>query len=666
MEIGGYTGNILYVDLTRGNVRTERIHRDLIKGFLGGYGISNRLAYDLIKPGIDPLSPDNPIIIGTGPFTGTPVMVCSKIQVIYKYVLSGAIAHGSAAGNFGIMLKQAGYDHLVITGASDKWVYLHISNNGAELKDASHLWGKDTYEASDILYQDHLGASVITYGPAAEKLVKTTICFMDKVSPIGKGGMAPLMASKKLRALVAEGTGGIRIAYPQRLNEIMSPIFEAAKTDPTREKRIEMGTMEGFNPWIVDTGSSSKNYTEAIPVEEATRLFGPDIYMRNLDVKRISCPNCPMACKEHIRIKEGEFAGLETYASSIYGRTQNFGTRCRVGNINRIVKLLDFCNRNSVCAHNSTALIEWAVDLYKRGILTKEDTGGLDLDWDYETTAALLQQIANNEGLGGILGKGFYGAIKAIGRGCDKHAVHCRGLEPLFEPRLQKLTPSEFYMVVGPRGGHIALGGLTFPYLIRGLPMSYFMEWAQTWGVPKSAKKRIFSDPSRFNTGRFTVWCDIRAMVESALGIGCTRGRVSQYYAKATGGGMQTYVELYKAVTGLEATIDDFISAGDRIGDLVKVLNLREGWDRKEDKFPSAWFEPIMREGKKVWLEDYFENRLTQEDCERMLDDYYDERGWDTARGVPTKEKLARNGLSEIAVDMEKQGYLGTRKPVKE
>lgn len=658
MEIGGYTRNILYVNLSTGNIKTEKVSLDLIKKFLGGYGISVRLAYDLIKPGIDPLSPDNPIIIGTGPLTGTPVIGAGKIQAIYKYALNGAIAHGSGGGEFGVKLKWAGYDHLVITGASEKPVYLYISNDEVELKDASHLWGRDTYETSDILYGEHEGSSVITYGMAGEKLVKTTICFMDKCTPIGKGGMAAIMGSKRLKAIVVKGTKGIHIVDPERLKEIMLPIVEACKKDPAREKTIQLGTMAGFEGWVTIAGSTRKNYRETIPVEEAYQLYGPEVYLKTLKIKRIACPNCLVACKDHIQIKEGEFAGLETYVSSIYGRMQNLGARCNVGSINRVVKLIDFCNRTSVCLHNTSALIEWAVDLYKQGILTKEDTGGLELDWNYETTATLLEQIAKNEGLGAILGKGFYGAIKAIGRGCEKYAVHVKGLETLFDARTTRLTVSEFYEVVGPRGGHIGLGGLTFPYLTRDLPTSYFRQWAESWGVPKDAMERIFSPPSKWNVGRLTVWADIRATIESALGIGCTRGRLSKYYEKAPNGGMRTYVEIYKAVTGLDATVDYFIEVGDRICDLVRVLNMREGFDRKDDRFPDVWFKPILRHGKETWLEDYFGNRLTREDCEKLLDDYYDERGWDIKRGVPTKEKLIKNGLEDIAEDLERKGFL--------
>jgi len=489
-------------------------------------------------------------------------------------------------------------------------------------------------------------------------LVKTSICFVDKCTPFGKGGLAAIMGSKRLKAIVAKGTKGIYVVDPESLKKVMLPIIESCKKDPQRMKNIELGTMAGFDAWVSVCGSTRKNYRETIPVEEARRLYGPDVYLKKLRIKRIACPNCLVACKEHIQIKEGEFSGLETCVSSIYGRMQNLGVRCNVGSINRVVKLLDFCNRTSVCLHHTSALIEWAVDLYKRGILTKEDTGGLELDWNYETTAILLEQIAKNEGLGAILGQGFYGAIKSIGRGCEKYAVHIKGIEPLFDARACRLGVAEFYEVVGPRGGHIGLGGLVVPYLTRDLPVSIFYEWAKSSGVPEDAIRRIFNPPTRWNVGRLTVWADIRAAVESALGIGCTRKRLAKYYESAPGGCMHTYVEIYKAVTGLEATVDDFLRAGDRICDLLRLLNLREGFDRRSDRFPDIWFEPLLRHGKPTWLEDYFGNRLSREDCEKLLDDYYDERGWDIRRGVPTKEKLIKNGLEDIAKKMEQEGYL--------
>jgi aldehyde:ferredoxin oxidoreductase len=268
----------------------------------------------------------------------------------------------------------------------------------------------------------------------------------------------------------------------------------------------------------------------------------------------------------------------------------------------------------------------------------------------------LLEQMAKNEGLGSILGKGFYGAIKELKRECEKYAVHVKGMEILFDPRACRLGVAEFYEVVGPRGGHIGLGGLFVPYLTRDLPTSVFKKLAENWGVPKDAIERIFSPPSQWNVARLTVWADIKGAVDSSLGIGCSRGRLSQFYEKA--GSMQTYVDIYKAVTGLEATVNDFLTVGDRICDLVRVLNIREGFDKNKDKFPDAWFTPIIRHGKITWLEDYFGKRLTREDCEKLLDEYYSERGWDILSGRPTKDKLLKNGLDDIVADLERQGFL--------
>jgi len=657
MEIGGYTRNMLKIDLSSGGIKTDRLSMDLIKNFIGGYGTCTRLAYDLIKPGIDPLSPDNPIIISAGPLVGTPALSTSKTMAMYKYALNGVISHGSGGGEFGVRLKWAGFDHVIITGASEKPVYIDVYNDGAEIRDASHIWGKDTFEATGILWNEYEDSSVLTYGSAGEKEVRTTTAFIDKCTTMGKGGLPAIMGSKKLKAIVTRGTKGVKVVDPERLIEIALPIIEHCKNQANYDKIIELGTMAGFEGWFAVQGASTKNWTDTLPVDEAYRLYGPDVYLKNFKYERIADPGCLAGCKDHVKIREGEFAGLEAWGSSLYGRLENFAARCQVGSFNRFVKCLEFCNRTSACIHNLTALIDWAIDLYKRGVITKEDTDGLELDWNYVTTMALLEKVVCNEGFGAILGKGFYGAIKAIGRGCEKYAIHVKGMEPLYDARVNRLSTVEFYEVIGPRGAHPSPGGASTAYMTRDTPTSVYRKWAESWAIPEDALKRIFNPPSQWKVQRLVVWADVKSAVENSLGIGCIRSRAVSSYDAAPGGGMNAYVEIYKAITGLDATASGFLAAGHRICDLLKLLNMREGFTRKDDKFPDRWFEPTKRHGKDVWLEDYFGNRLTHEDCEKMLDEYYDERGWDIPLGIPTRQKLIENGLEDIASDLEKHGY---------
>jgi aldehyde:ferredoxin oxidoreductase len=304
-----------------------------------------------------------------------------------------------------------------------------------------------------------------------------------------------------------------------------------------------------------------------------------------------------------------------------------------------------------VCIHETTALIDWAVDLYQHGIITKEDTDGLELDWDYETTIKLLEKVANKEGFGAILGEGYLGAIQKIGRDCDKFAIHIKGGSPLYDARVNRLQVTEFSQIINPRHGHPRT---TVPgtYMTRDLSVDVFKKSAEGMGLSKKTMERIFSS-TQFNIGRLTKWAVERELYNDAVGSSCIRMRAGLYYDT------QTTAEIYSAVTGLETTAGDLLKVGERAQVMYKLLNLREGFTRKDDKFPDRWFEPLVGlNGEEIFLENYFRNLLSREDCERILDDYYDELGWDVKLGIPTKKRIIEVGLGDIAEDMEKSGYL--------
>jgi len=651
MEIGGYTGNILKVNLTTGEISKEPVSMELIKSFIGGPAGALRLAYDLIPAGIGPFAENSPIIYSVGACVGTFVPSGRTTVAVYKMPLYGTIGWAHVGDDFGAMLKWAGYDYIIIIGKSDKPVYLNIYNDNVEICDGSELWGKDIYEATDILWEKHDNPSVHCIGPAGERLVKTTVGLVNKVSTLGKGGLPAIMASKKLKAVAVKGSKGVKVVAPERLWKIIGPIIECVRNDPNYERVVNLGTMAGWDGWFIRQGASHHNWRTIFPHDMAYKNFGVDTYRQNFRGDRLACAGCIVGCKDRVRIKEGEFAGLETYGSSFYGRLSNFAARSNVGTFNRAVKCLDYCNRMGVCIHETTALIDWAVDLYKHGIITEEDTDGLELDWDYETTIKLLEKVANKEGFGAILGEGYLGAIQKIGRDCDKLAIHIKGGTPLYDPRVNRLQVTEFSQVINPRHGHPRT---TIPgtYMTRDLSVDVFKKSAEGMGLSKKTMERIFSS-TQFNIGRLTKWAVERELYNDAVGSSCMRMRAGLYYDT------QTTAEIYSAVTGLETTADDLLKVGERAQVMYKLLNLREGFTRKDDKFPDRWFEPLVGlNGEEILLENYFRNLLSREDCERILDDYYDELGWDVKLGIPTKKRIIEVGLGDIAEDMEKSGYL--------
>jgi aldehyde:ferredoxin oxidoreductase len=460
------------------------------------------------------------------------------------------------------------------------------------------------------------------------------------------------MAAKNLKAFMAHGSGEIRVADPQRLADRTKRILKRFKNDPNHQKVLELGTMDGFAGWADTHGMSMNNWTGRFPTEEAFRLYSPNYYLENIKAGRISDPKCPVGCKDHLKVKRGEYAGTEAWVSSFYGRVVHMASRCQVGSYEKNVKAQEFFQRSGLCIHSLTALIDWAVDLYERGILTKEDTGGVELKHDFETTIYLAEQANKREGLGGILSQGYKKAMQDIGRGCEAHAVQIKGMEPLYDPRINRLGGPELNQVVNPRGAHAPQGTITL-YMSRDAPPEKFREWLLDRGVSEEALKRIFPRPGYFNVARMLPYGEDWVSFMNSLGMGCLRGRVDNFMVA------EDWTECYSAVTGFETSLEEFRTAARRIYSLYRALNVRLGFSRKDDVFPERWFKPLETSDRGTMvLCDYFGTPLSKEDCKALLDDYYEERGWDIKTGIPEYRTLTELGLEDVATDLMNRGLI--------
>ena len=653
MSEGGYAGRILYIDLTREEITKESLDLDMVKKFLGGFGLNCKLAWDLLDPKVDPCSPNNMIFMGMGPMIGTAAPVSNKNSVMSKWPSTGTISPGTAGGDFGINVKLSGYDEVIIKGKAKRPVYIKINGDDVEICDASSLWGRDTYETTDMLLEKHgRSYAVCAMGTAGERLVNTTVCLINKCTSWGKGGLPAIMGSKNLKAFIACGNKGIKVVDPKRLIERTKVILDRFKSNPDYHKLVELGTLGGFAGLVDVYGISMNNWTGRFPTEKAFRLYNNEYYLENIKAGRISDPICPVGCKDHVKIKKGEYAGTEAWVSSFYGRVVQMAARCQVGSYEKNVKAQEFFQRAGLCVQSYTALIDWAVDLYEKGILTKEDTGGVELKHDFETTMYLAEQANKHEGLGGILSQGYKKAMKDIGRGCEKYAIQFKGMEPLYDFRIMPLSSEEFNQVVNPRGGHAAQGCVTL-YMSKGEPAVKFKAWLEDRGVSTEALDRIFPRPGYFNVGRMTPYGEDWVAFMNSVGMGCLRGRVDNFFKG------EDWSEIYSAVTGFETSIKELREAARRIYTLYKALNVRIGFSRKDDVFPDQWFKPLETADRgTLVMRDYFGTSLSKEDCERLLDDYYDERGWDIKTGIPTEKTLMEMGLEDVAKDLKKRGFI--------
>ncbi|MGQ9721420.1 MAG: aldehyde ferredoxin oxidoreductase N-terminal domain-containing protein [Candidatus Jordarchaeum sp.] len=312
MEFNGYAGRILKVNLTDQEWRVDTLDLEVVRKFIGGFGVNNWIAYHLIEPETDPLSPDNPIIVGAGPLVGTMAPSTSRVMITTKLPINGAVASGSGSMGFAGMLKWAGYDHIVITGRAEKPVYLQIFDDDVEICDAAGLWGKDLYTADYELKKKYHGdCSVIAIGQAGENLVRYSFALVDKTATVGRGGLGAVMGSKNLKAMVARGTKGIRVADRKRFIETVDAMLIRMKNYPLREFFQQYSFMAAWDVIWNLYGFLHDNWSVAYPADKANERFGKERF-NELKKRGFACPSCPIGDKDLLEVQNGEFKGFTT------------------------------------------------------------------------------------------------------------------------------------------------------------------------------------------------------------------------------------------------------------------------------------------------------------------------------------------------------------------
>jgi aldehyde:ferredoxin oxidoreductase len=650
MGFGGYMGKILYVNLTTGDVKKEAIDHKLIRGFVGDFGISVRLAYDLIKPGINPLSPENVILIGAGPFAGTGVPGASRSHCVTKYPMSHTIGLGGASMSFSNRLKWSGYDHLVITGRADKPVYLRISDSDVEICDSRNLWGRDIYEATDEMWKRHgTDCGVICIGEAGENQVKLAEAFVDKNATMGRLGLGAVMGSKNLKLITAGGKRGVRIADRSRFVELVDELMTDIMSWPERANLINLGPMQWNFDGLAGITTTRNYMTETFDIDHLREIFGPNAYLEKIKKARFACQACPLACRDIWEVKEGDHKGLRSYQQ---GATFSGGARMLLQSMEDNAKFRDTMNRYGIDYFGFVGGVEFLLDLIKRGIIPKDTLEGYD--GSIEEIVKLAKKVARRQGIGDVLADGLEGVIRKFGKKCEKYGIHIKGTHAFMETRLPKMGCQQFDLVVNPAGPIAGKGGTLNPGKYDpNVSLEAFVRYCGRLAIPKEAIDRIVNTPQKINIPRLTRHTEDGYMVFCLLSQ-CMRPHINQFYT------ISRMAELYSAVTGIKMNEVDLKKAGERAWNMMKVLNMREGFSRKDDVFPPRWLEPL-NEGttNEIPPMDFFGTKvLTAVDMEKMLDDYYDERGWDMEKGIPTKDKLIELELGWVVRDLEGAGIL--------
>ncbi len=627
MQIGGYAGNILYVNLTDGSIRKHPLDEDVVKEWIGGAGINTKLAIDLIPPGTDAMSARNAIILGTGPFNGTFIPGASQTMSIYKSPLNGSFPQSNGGGNFSHFLKSSGYDHLVITGRSPWPVYITIEDDNISLRHASDVWGMDGYDAVDELRLRHSPCSIIPIGIAGERQVAISVTHIDKVGSIGSGGLAAVMGSKNLKAIVAcMGSRTVEVAEPDRLKRLVEGILEKVNSYHLRTEMMDGGSMAMTRDWMLP-GIVSRNSSELIPYPSNMSELKPQFYeLHKASRKKIACATCPMSDKDRIDLPNGrtiyDTAVFMEMAAMTYSPALGYAAEGSTADRYALaLQYYDLINRLGLDrVYNFQGLADFIITLYEDGIINKANTGGLELDRSYETLIKLVRITANREGLGDVLADGVLSAAHNIGNGALELVQNViKGQFIAFDPRMSGFLPMHLGMLVHPGrtlGVSAAMGA---PSYSPGWPLPELVKHAERCGVPAQDMSRLFTSDS-FNLGRLAKHGEDFFGLFNMLGQ-CHRLYISRFYS------MQTLASLYSAVTGISASAADLKSASARMWNAWRGLNAAAGYTHRDDLPPDVWFKPLKSPAQEYRLYDYFLKReLSRGDIENYLDEYYAER----------------------------------------
>ena len=640
----GYAGRILRIDLTKEEISVEPLDRKLIEKFIGGWGINVKLFYDTQKPKIDPFSPENPIIIGVGPLVGTLTPGAGKIigttrSPIYdmdgKHFVDNAV---SGSSRFGIMLKNAGYDHIVISGTAKDPIYISIIDDKVDICDASHLWGgKDVYQTTDWFMDKYGNCGVISIGNAGENLVRYAMCIVDYAGTFGRFGLGAVMGSKKIKAIVVRGTKGVKVAKPKEFLKLVEEWREDAINIPLIDDWRNLGVAATWNfqaPLVREGVWEYSKWDE---------LYGPETWLKVNKRQNSACSSCVIGCKTDYNIKDDAFD--ITSLTGHYLLPARVGQRLEMEDYRKAVKLLDICNRSGMCYFTTSNIVNWVTRLYEDGRISKEETGGLELKRDFKVYLDLFNAIANRDGFGDILADGWYPISNVIKENPDDFNEGTgifKGIDVIQDARFTTLSPQAFAHITNPRPHH---GGLQSLYTVPKMDIDLLREDARKMGLSDEELDRVFEyTPAYgdFNVGRYAKHAEDHMAVQNSLGV-CTIyslwGFMGSRYLN-----VELISEIYSKVTGVEIDGKELKRCGERAFNLFKLVNIREGFS-KRDECSNVWLTPRDTPDGRRTMMDYYEKReILKEDIERLLDYYYEARGWN-AEGIPSKKKLRELGL---------------------
>lgn len=607
MMMKGYMGKLLDIDLSSGNYSEMQLDPSMLKKYIGGRGLGAKLLYDMLPQGTDPLSPENIMIILTGPLTGTIAPGGGKFVIVTKSPVSGGYLDSYASGRLAVELKFAGYDGLIIRGKAEKPSKIFIEDGKVEIRDASHLWGKDTFETEGILQQEagEKEVGTICIGPAGENLVSFASINSDYYRQAARGGVGAVMGSKNLKALSVRGTKGIKCEDTQGLLDIVLKHKVLLDKSPVVANRARYGTPSTLDITNEAGMLPTYNYQTGTFEKAVNKLDSAGV--EKSIVQSRGCYGCMIACSKVTKVNEGEYKGAIVEGPE-YETVGMFGPNQGVDYLPAIIQANIVCDKLGLDTISAGNVIAFAMECYEKGLIPEELLEGKTLHFgDYHAALSLLEDIAYRRGLGRIMADGVREMSKAIGKGSEHFAMHIKGLEfAAYDPRIGLGTALSY--AVSPRG---ACHRRAWP------PSMEVLGHLEPYRIEGKAElvKKLVDENSIFHS---MLICD--------------------FPAKWIPLKVVDFVDYIRCTAGFECKEEDLWEIADRIETLIRLFNNREGLTREDDTLPPRVLNEAIPEGATKG------NYVKREFLDILLDRYYSIRGWDE-EGNPKKETLDRLGL---------------------
>ncbi len=652
-----YGGNILRIDLSKGEI-VKQPTSVYARDWLGGRGFNTRILYKELAKDIDPLSPENMLILSIGPLTGSMFPGSGRVEVAAKSPVTGIQGMSNMGGYWGPELKYAGYDGIVIKGRASKPVYINIINDKVEIRDAAHIWGLDSYKAQDALQEELRDpeVEVVCIGPGSENGVAYGSIQTRVGNAAGRTGMGTVMGSKNLKAIAVRGTQGVSVANPEKFLEICLDALEKQKPLIDNARTVGMAENSPPSSWAVVLGNYESNVWDKQKDLMGGHMPFWEAHKNRQGAGRTGCFNCQVRCMDYF--EESELGPLVA-SCNIYGSAT------------WVIKNADMqtwyavavkCHRQGIDVLSATRMIAWASELYELGIITTEDTGGIPLEWgNREALERILDQIANNEGFGAILALTPTAAARKLGRDIEP-AMNIKGT-PVGETNIMNFRARAVGAAVNPRGGdeYRARAG-SFDNLGTGAgtgltamasPDSWEAKTAMAIVENALAEKRAREGEEALITqSDYESRGALAALANRMINVTDSVGQCKWNTVFLNVGiGIEQQAAALTAGLGHDITVDALYDIASRITSQERAFAIREGLTRSDDNLPAKLIDYQM---PGTWPED----KLNAQSLESMKDDYYTAMGWEVETGVPSRKTLEAYGLTDVAKDLEKMDKL--------